>query len=482
MTIPNLLTPFFSVEVDNSGANQNAAEIQYKALIIGQKTSAGSATANSIILATGSEQAVPLVGRGSLAHREAMAWFSENESIETHIGVLADDGAGVAATGTIEVAGPATEAGSFVLLIGGERATVAVADDDTADEIAASIDAAIDALTNAPVTSSATTDTVTLTARNKGVCGNDIDIRLTDDSVLPAGVSLTITAMASGATNPSLTALIAAMGDTQYHVIVLPYTDTTSLTAIETEMADRAGPTRQIPGLVITSKRGDVSTVTALTASRNSPHVFFATQPFTTPITPAYEAAAVVASAAAEELQADPALPLQTVAVPWIQAPKDSFNRASRNTLLSNGAGTLKLAPGGLVEIERLVSTYRLNSAGSADPSYRDITTLATLMYLRFSFLAMATQEWGRAKLADDGVRFQPGAGKIITPKLAKARIVSWFRQMSEEKGLVENPEQFKAQLTVTRDASNRNRLNCYLPTDLVNFLAELAATLGFIV
>ncbi|MDP1007703.1 phage tail protein, partial [Klebsiella pneumoniae] len=71
---------------------------------------------------------------------------------------------------------------------------------------------------NLPVTAVATDATVKFTAKNKGATGNDIDLRLNylgtaGGEVTPAGLTLTITAMAAGATNPVLDAALASLGD-----------------------------------------------------------------------------------------------------------------------------------------------------------------------------------------------------------------------------------------------------------------------------
>ena len=70
---------------------------------------------------------------------------------------------------------------------------------------------------------------ITLHACNKGACGNDLDLRHSyqDGEALPAGTGVACSAMSAGTTNPTLTALIAAMGDRWFHVLAHPYTDAT---------------------------------------------------------------------------------------------------------------------------------------------------------------------------------------------------------------------------------------------------------------
>jgi phage tail sheath gpL-like len=88
--------------------------------LIGQKLAAGSATADTVVRVTTVDQVIALAGRGSMLHRQALAWLANNKATELWIGILADNGAGVAATGTIVVNTAATKDGTIALYLGGE--------------------------------------------------------------------------------------------------------------------------------------------------------------------------------------------------------------------------------------------------------------------------------------------------------------------------------------------------------------------------
>lgn len=578
----NLLVPFVAVEFDNTRAQQGPGLLSYRALLMGQKTGEGSATANTFHRVTSADEVVPLAGRGSMLHRQALSYFANNRFTETWIGVLADNSAGVFASGTLTVTGPATADGTLSLYVGGNLVDVAVTSGDSQNTIASAIASEIgvhasgtitfssagaadnvtigattfvgtvgavnpgdatysvdtgdnaaaaslvaqikahavasqvvwpeassavvtvraiaggttgnsivltstDAValavsgsgtltgggtdTDLPVYATVASNVVTVRARNRGPTGNDIDMRLNyrDGESTPAGVSVAISAMASGATNPSLTSLISAMGDTWYHVISHPYTDATSLTAIEGEMSSRFGPMRMIDGMAITSASGSNSTLGTLGDTRNSPHSCILSQPGASPVTPPLEFAAGAAGVVALNANVDPARPLQTLTVAGVLPPADAdlFTLQERNLLLYDGIATSKVDSGGNVALERLVTTYQRNAAGSTDTSYRDVTTMLTLLYLRYSFRTRIQTRYPRHKLANDGTRV--GAGQaVITPKIGKAEAVLWFRDM-ETIGLVENFEQFKTDIVVERNATDVNRLDFLLPPDLIN-------------
>ena len=66
-----------------------------------------------------------------------------------------------------------------------------------------------------------------------------------------------------------------------------------------------------------------------------------------------------------------------------------------------------------------------------------------------------------------------------MTPKTIKAEAIAWYREM-EEIGLVENADLFKEYLIVEINAGNPNRLDIYLPPDLMNQFLTMGAQIGF--
>lgn len=478
--------PFVGVEFDSSRAAQGPSILAYTGLIIGQKLAAGSAAADSVVKVTNVDQVIALAGRGSMLHRQYLAWRASNKATDVYLGVLADNAGGVAPTGTIVVTGPATAAGTIALYLGGERVTVGVNSGDSANTIATAIAAAINALPDLPVTASAAVATVTITFRHKGLVGNTYDVRhsFRDGEALPTGVTLTITAVGSvavGTLNPVLTTLIAAMADLWFHVWTHPYTDTTSLTAIENELATRFGPAVALDGVAITSIAGNFSAHTSLGGGRNSKHSIVVAQPGASPLTPPMEFAAEVAALVAASASADPAKPFQTLALSRAVAPAetDQWSTDERNLFLFDGISTTKRVAGGGVQLSRIITTYQTSPSGADDTAYLDATTPLTLMYLRYTFRQRFATRFPRHKLANDDARF--GAGQeVMTPKLGKAEACLWFREM-EELALVEGFDQFKRDLVVERNVSNPNRLDFLTAPDLINQLMIVANKMQFL-
>jgi phage tail sheath gpL-like len=484
-TIPaNLRVPFVTAEFSAAKAAQGPALMAYRAIIIGQKLVAGTALANTLVRVTSVDQVITLAGRGSMLHRQAIKWFANNKITEVWIGVLDDNAAGVAATGTITVTGTATKAGTISLLMGGESVPVAVAAGEVQNTIATNIGAAINAKLDLPITASVATNVVTITFRHKGLAGNTFDVRhsYVDGESLPPGVTLAVAAMGSivaGTLNPVLTTLLAAMDDFWFNILAHAYTDATSLAALEANLAIRFGPMRMQDGVAFTAAAGSFGTLTSLGGGRNSQHSSILGQPGVNPPNPPMEFAAAAAAVVARYGADDPARPFQTLTLNGILPPAeaDLFSPDERNLLLFDGIATTKAVTGGVVQLERMITTYQTSPSGADDTAYLDVTTLLTLMYLRYSFRVRMQNKYPRHKLANDGTRFGPGQA-VMTPKLGKSEAVSWFEDM-EKLGLVEGLEQFETDLVVER-SSDPNRLNFLLSPDLINQLIVTAAKVEF--
>jgi phage tail sheath gpL-like len=187
------------------------------------------------------------------------------------------------------------------------------------------------------------------------------------------------------------------------------------------------------------------------------------------------EFAAAVTALVALHGNIDPARPFQTLAISGVLPPAESdlFTISERNLLLFDGISTAKVASGGLVQIDRLVTTYQTNSAGAPDVSYLDVTTMLTLLYLRYSFRNRILTKYPRHKLANDGTRFGPGQA-IVTPAVLKGEMCASYRTM-ERAGIVENFDLFKQHLVVERNVSDPTRVDVLFPPDYVNQLRVFA-------
>jgi len=140
-----ILTPFVAAEFDASAANQGPALIAYRGLLVGQKLSAGTAAADSLVRAPNIGAVITAAGRGSMLHRQAIGWFASNQFTELWLGVLGDPSSGVAASGTIVFTAAATGAGTITFYFGAVVVPVGVNSGDATTALATNTAAAINA-------------------------------------------------------------------------------------------------------------------------------------------------------------------------------------------------------------------------------------------------------------------------------------------------------------------------------------------------
>ncbi|MEQ0775897.1 phage tail sheath subtilisin-like domain-containing protein [Paraburkholderia tropica] len=483
----NLRVPLFYYDLDNSKANTGSST--QRALIIGQMTASGTGTANTPVISQGTGDAKTVGGVGSMLAAMTTAYRAADTVGEVWYLPLEDDASAVAATGSIDFTSPATATGVLYLYIAGTLVTTTVTSSLTVANVATAVAAAINAASDLPVSAAVDATTagqVNLTAKNKGLAAGDIDVRLnylgaTDGQTTPTGLAVTITAMSGGAVNPSLTEGLANLLDKEFDFIALPYTDTTSLDTIKAFLSSKTGRwswSEQIFGHAFTAYRGTLATLTTFGTGRNDEHV--SVMGFYDSPSPAYLWAADVCATAAVAIRADPARPLQTLALSTVLAPPlaSRFDLTDRNTLLWDGISTFTVADDGTVALENVITTYQTNSYGQADDSYLEVETMTTLTYVLRQLKSAITSQFPRMKLADDGTRVSPGTN-VVTPSIIKGALVAQYKEM-EDNGYVQDSSTFAANLIVQKNTSNPNRVDVVYPAVLIDQLRVFALLMQF--
>lgn len=474
----NIRTPGQYIEFDNTRAVQGLPAIAHRILVLGQRLTAGSAAAGVPVRVLSAAQAEEQFGCGSMLSATLAALKVANTYTDCWAVALDDNGAGAAATGTVTLGGSPTEAGTLNVYIGGVAVQVAVASGQAPAALATALAAAVQANTALPVTAAAAAAVVTLTHKHKGEVGNSLDVRLNfyTGQRTPKGLTVAIVALSGGTGNPDVQAAISAIGDEQYHSVVMPYNDAPNLAKIEAMLSLRFGPMVQKEGHAFAAVAGTHAELSTLGDSRNSPHLSIMGAGKSP--TPTYVWAAV--AAAVDAYEPDPARPRQTLLLPGVLPPAiaQRYTRDERNLHLFDGISTTLVDAGEQVLIERLITTYKTNALGVADISYLDIETMRTIAYLRFSVRSRIALKYPRHKLASDGTRFGPGQA-IVTPNVIRAELVALFAQW-EEAGLAEGMEQFKRDLIVERNETDPNRIDAVIPPDVVNQFRVFAAQVQF--
>ena len=489
----NIRVPLFYAEVNNQ--NANTAQLNYRALIIAQMLSTGSATSGTAVLTGTSGDGITKFGLGSMASLMVNAYRAADSFGELWVLPLSDNGSGVAATGNITFTSAATANGTLALYVAGVAVPVPISSASSNAQNASAVVAAINANTSLPVTATvdgSNTAKVDLLARNAGLGGNDIDVRVNyygapNGEYTPTGLAFTFSnavgsgmLLSGGATNPVIATALASLATQKYDVIISAYTDATSFTALSAYLNDSVGTwsyAEQLYGHAWYGYRGNFSALTTFGTAKNDQHstvIGFYDSP-----TPAWILAADAGATALTSLRNDPAQPLQTLPLSTFLSPPlaSLFPLTERNTLLFDGISTFNVVAGHPI-LENIITTYQLNAFGQPDNSYLEVETMYTLAFVLQTLNSIITSRYPRMKLAADGTKFAAGSN-IVTPSIIKSDIIAEYKNL-EFNGLVQGSDYFAANVIVQQNTTNPNRVDVLYPAVLIDQLRIFALLMQF--
>jgi phage tail sheath gpL-like len=460
------------VELDRTGTSP--APNRARTVIVGQKLAAGTATANAIIYVGTEARAKGLFGQGSLLHLMCKAYLANDPTAELWAIPVAD-AAGTKATGSIQVTAAATGDGSISLYVAGQWITVGVTAGDIVGTIATAIGAAINDALDLPVTATVSTDTVTITCRHFGVLGNEIDVRHSyrTGERLPSGVTLAITQLASGATDPTLTTANVALAAADWRWCVYPFTTDGQQDALDVIMLARWDAMAGQLGGHFSAYDDTVGNLQTWAGNRNSPHG--STAGFYASPTPAWEVGAAYAGACAKSLRKHTAVPLADLVVKGVLAPAEGvrFTSTEANTLGLDGVATLYTDATGAVKINNAVTHYKTDALGTADTTYQFLNAPYQTAKVIDTIQGGIRSQFSGKILVDDVSLVSSGTPACDTAMI-RAFLLGQYGQL-ERDAVVENADAFAEVLVVERDTVNANRVNVYYPPDLANQLHVLA-------
>ena len=438
-------------------------------LIVGQRTSAGTIAEKIPTQVFSDKEAEIYFGPGSMCHLMTRAAITANPYLDLTVIALDDASAGQPAVGTVTIGGAATGTGVLTLYVGTKKVEIAIATTTAAAAVAAALKAELDKHPDLPVTASVAEAVVTLTAKNEGLCGNDIHLSYVLTNA--PGATVTIVAMATGAANPTLADALAAVFGEQYDIIVTPYNNQTDLATLKTHLDSVSGPLEQRPGTGVYGMNGALATATTLSGQVNSGRILCAYHRYTAATlvqSMPYEIAAAFGAVMAWE--EDPARPLNTLELKGIAAANiaDRLSRTEQENLLYNGVSPTEIGPGETVQIVRAISTYLQDPQGIDDISLLDITTIRTLDYVRKAVRTRISLRFPREKLSSK------------TPPKVRSEILDVLLQLQDLE-IVEEVEANKDGLIVERDLQDPNRLDARIPADVVNGLHVFAGRIDLL-
>ena len=434
-----------------------------RTLIVGQRTSAGSAAALAVMDVFSDQEAATYFGRGSIAHLMVRAALVANPYLSLQVIALDDAGAGVAASNTVTLTGTATTAGVLTVPVGDVLVQVAVAAADTASIAAAALKAQFDAQPDLPVTASVAAGVVTLTAKNKGTLGNGLKV---SSRCTAAGLSVANNSSTDGATDPTLATALAAVFASGHNIIVSPYNDTTSLTALRTHLDAVSGPLEKRGAIGVYAHVGTLSNATTLAPTINGGRITGLLVP--SALENVYEVAAAYAAVIASE--EDPAMPLNTLGLTGIGAPAlaSRLSRTEQEAALANGVTPSEVGPGEVVQIVRAITTYTKDASGTPDISLLDLTTIRSLDYGRKAIVDRLSSRFARGKnTARQRARIRE---EVLDVMYRLEELEIWENVKANEDGVI-----------VETDSQDPTRVNVRIPADVVNGLHVLAMRIDLI-
>jgi len=485
-------------------ANTTIDNTAQRILLVGQKVTAGSATAGTLVTDIQDDNSWDtLFGANSMLASMARNVRRYNKSTRMDAICLADNASGVAATGAIAFTGPATSSGTLTVVVGSyvdNRYEVTVNATDTATIVAAAVATAVNADPKAPVTANAVTGTVTFTADNDGTPGNSIPIYATG---VITGLGYTITGMASGATDSSFTGIFDLISNMRYQTIVWPYQS--AISTIADELNTRwSAPFEVMDGVAIVGAVESYANVSALGSAQNSQSVAIVAQEKTTASTRLvgscmreipYNHAAMIAGIRALRLtdgasisrfiisrdgsldrwggMALASLPYFNTPVPALEPMNvaDGFTNTEAANLEAVGVSVIgNNSTGTDVILGSMVTTYKTDVAGNPDTSFKYLNYVDTASAIREYNYNNLRARFGQSRLTEGALI--PGRAMANGP-LIESYAMGLYKDLADL-ALVqagEDAEQYvKDNMTITLDLEDGS----VLLTQIVPIVTQL--------
>jgi len=492
-------------------AQRDVGNTAHRVLIVGQKITAGTATAGEITTDVGNDNEADALF-GATSHLASMVRQFRRTNPITPLDVIAyADASGTNATGEIAITGTATAAGTLMVTLGSNhdhKYAVPVAAGATATVVGAALAALVGADTKVQMTAASTTGTVVITHVHDGTIGNNLPLAVAG---VPAGLAVAITGMASGATDPTITGLAALIEGIRYHTIVYPGTWSTAI--IDTVMDGRFNATNEIvDGVVIMAKQDTYSNLQTVVATLNQPLLMMIGNKLVSSagrlvggsvIEIGDNIAAQVAAIRSLRLTQNANIARYVIgnngpkdvfggphlaSLPYFNTPfsylpvektGDGFKRAEIEVLQTKGVSILgnNVARNTLIAGE-FVTTYMTDAAGNADTSFKYVNYVDTISNVREYMFNNVRTQYAQCRLTDGAL--VPGYNMANADSI-KAYLTGLYLDLAGDgyvltRGGEENLKYFKQNLAVTLDLAE-GKVNIDMIVPVVVQLRTILAT-----
>lgn len=460
-----------------------ATALPQRIAVIGQGASASTyATTKAQVTSAG--QVADAYGYGSPLHLAVKQLFPSNGdgvgSIPVTVYPLIDDGAGVAAVGSITPSGSQTAAKSYRVKINNilsAQFTIAVG--ATLAAVAASMTTAINAVLEMPVIASTATtpDRTVLTAKWEGVSGNAIRAEIVGD--VTAGTTFAVTHPVGGLNNPSISGALAQVGDVWETMVIncLDAADTVALDALSTFGEGRWGALTRKPLVAFFGNtEAAAATAAAVTDARKTDRTNVQLVAPGSKDLPFAVAARQVARIAVSANN-DPARDYGALRATGLTPGADSVQwlYPDRDLAVKQGSSTVEVSNGEVV-IGDVVTCY--HPVGDDNPAFRYVCDVVKLQNILNAFeKKFGGADWvGAPLIPDSQPTVNPNAKR---PKTAKAEAAAIIDALGLD-AVISDPAAAKASLVAEIDSGNPKRLNLSVSVQLSGNTNIISVDLNF--
>lgn len=425
-------------------AGQSLVSVPLRVVIVAEKSSAGTAAADTPVQVYDEDDADTKAGKGSLCAilaRTGLAQAKVQDGLQPEIWIapVAEPAGGTAVQMTITFTGPATASGNLVISANGVPITVPVNSGDTATTISSAFKLQLDAVKHLlPYTAATAAGVTTVTGTTKGVNGNDNNF----STVTPvAGVTVAYATSVAGVGAAVIANAINALYDQRYHAVAVSNHTTSDCATLLTARADSWSYNQHNWRFFFMGERGTLGTAQTLQAAAADFGISVVSCEQTPSLPGQLAVATMVAFFGREAPNAN--MDGQRVA---IAPPSGAYAYTGPEIESALSSGVTPLTPDGpfYCKIERLVTTQTTLN-GAPTETVRDIQFPRTAAYhaeqIEFGWKAGFKQE----NDTDDVLRRQ------------RNMIVGIDRAM-EALGYLRDVDSFLDQIQVVRSGTTQGR------------------------
>lgn len=449
----------------------------------------GTATANTMTRVKGASAVETLAGAGSDAHRCARMIFAVNKNARVYYLAVALTASGTPAAAdldvTFTVASAISANGLASVFVCGEECTYSYDTSDSATTVAAGIVAAINAKTWLPVTATNAAGVVTITHKTVGISGGDgtsASVRV--HASVTAGTGITVATENGGTTDglglgtatdgadgsttqaANLATALATVDNVWKYYICISAWDATSLTNLQTHIANKSLPNPGLRSCGIAMFPGALAAGQTLATGRNYERLQIGLLPKAED-DPATIVGWIAGVRSLYE-NTDPSHKLTNFNANLLKKPHDPadwLDGSDLNDAITDGLTAFD-ASGPFLRMVMNVNTRSKDPTGALD-DFRatEMHRVSTADRCGDEVIALHTRLYAESKLADDQLLpdgtvdpAQRLPAKTVTASTVRGPLINLMRTWARN-GWIQNVEATIASLQVVRDDQNGSRL-----------------------